>query len=115
MTAAEDLKQAFLALLPRIRALAVEPIRTEDEAVERGVLDGQVSMLLHRIHGAGLDPDLLAPGWGESYSCLHPETRRAGAILAQTKTVAGRLEKRRYEMMLAAPSHVGENVRARLI
>lgn len=101
MTAAESPEDALRGLFPKLQQLAVEPVKDEDDLVERVAFQSAAFTAQYSVRTLGLDPDQVVPGWVEYFVALVRENGRASNILERTKTVSGRLELRRHELVAA--------------
>jgi hypothetical protein len=99
---AEDPEAALLALWPRLQALAVEPVRDEEDLVDRAAFQGVAFEAQYRVRLGGRKPDQVVPGWGEHFVALVRENSRANNERAKSSTVLYRLEQKRALYAAAA-------------
>jgi hypothetical protein len=98
MKSASNVEDGLRELFPKIREAAVRPVIDQDDLTERSALQAAAFELLFFTHRVGVDAEKVVPGWTEHYRALLHENARAGVILEQTSSVAGRLEFQRYQM-----------------
>jgi hypothetical protein len=84
---AEDPESALLALWPRLQALAVEPVRCEEDLVDRTAFQGVAFEAQYRVRLGGRKPDEVVPGWGEHFLALVRENSRASNEREKSSTV----------------------------
>ena len=101
MKSASSVEEAIRELFPKLREVAVRPVVDQDDLTERSALQAAAFELLFYTHRVGVDADKVVPGWTEHYRALLHENARAGVILEQMNSVAGRLELERYQMTRA--------------
>jgi hypothetical protein len=99
MKSASSVEEAIRELFPKLREVAVRPVIDQDDLTERSALHAAAFEVQMSTYSFGVDPEKVAPGWTEHYLTLQRENVRAGVILEQTQSVAGRLEFERYTMM----------------
>lgn len=99
---AEDPESALLALWPRLQALAVEPVRGEEDLVDRTAFQGVAFEAQYRVRLGGRKPDEVVPGWGEHFLALVRENSRASNEREKSSTVLYRLEQKRALYAAAA-------------
>ncbi|MBR1224194.1 hypothetical protein JQ600_04650 [Bradyrhizobium sp. AUGA SZCCT0176] len=92
---AEDPESALLVLWPRLQALAVEPVRGEEDLVDRTAFQGVAFEAQYRVRLGGRKPDEVVPGWGEHFLALVRENSRASHEREKSSTVLYRLEQKR--------------------
>lgn len=93
-----DPRQALLELWPRLQELAREPVRNEDDYVERSAFQAVAFKAQFLVRSAGLKPDAVAPGWDEHFVMLIRENGRAGNQLKKSNSLEGRIERRREQL-----------------
>jgi integrase len=93
-----DPRKAMVELWPRLQALAREPVRNEDDYVERKVFQGIAFDVQFLVRHSGAKPEEIVPGWDEHYVMLLRENGRAGHIIEKNNSLAGRVERRREEL-----------------
>ena len=84
-----------LALWPRLQAMAVEPVRDEEDLVDRAAFQGVAFEAQYRVRLGGRKPDQVAPGWDEHFVALVRENSRARNEREKSSTVLYRLEQKR--------------------
>jgi hypothetical protein len=99
MKSAACIEEAIRDLFPKLQELSAQPVKDQDDFVERSALQGAAWEILFHTHHVGVDPEKIAPGWTECYRALLHENGLAAGILERTNSVAGRLEFQRYQMM----------------
>lgn len=67
MKSAATLEEALGELSPKIQELAAQPVRDEDDLIERRALDQQARLIMFRMYGAGIDPAKVLARWQECY------------------------------------------------
>ncbi len=111
----DDPRKALLELWPRLQALAAEPVRNEDDYIERSAFQGIAFEVQYLVRQSGAKPDNVIPGWDEHFLSLLRENGRAGLRIKKNNSLEGRIERRREELfaqgadLVAPPS--GANVR----
>lgn len=93
-----DPRHALLELWPRLQELAREPVRSEDDYVERSAFQAVAFKAQFLVRHAGLKPDAVAPGWDEHFVMLIRENGRAGNQLKKSNSLEGRIERRREQL-----------------
>jgi integrase len=88
----------LLALWPRLQSLAVEPVKNEDDYVERLAFQYAAFEVQALVRFSGSKPEAIAPGWDQHFVALVRENGRAGNKIEQSQTVTGRIERRREEL-----------------
>lgn len=103
--AAEDPESVLLALWPKLQATAVEPVRGEDDLVDRTAFQDIIFAAQYRVRLGGRKPEQVIPGWNEHYLAMIRENSRATNERAKSATVAHRLEQNRakYEATVSPP------------
>jgi len=96
--AAEDPKSALLALWPRLQTLAAEPVRDENDYVERLAFQYAAFEVQALVRFSGIKPDAVAVGWDQHFVALVRENGRAGHKIEKDKSLEGRIERRRAEL-----------------
>lgn len=99
---AEDPESALLALWPRLQALAVEPVRGEEDLVDRAAFQGVAFEAQYRVRLGGRKPDQVVPGWDEHFVALVRENSRASNEREKSSTVLSRIEQKRALYAAAA-------------
>ena len=93
-----DPRKAMVELWPRLQALALEPVRNEDDYIERKAFQGIAFDVQFLVRHSGAKPDEIVPGWDEHFVMLIRENGRAGHIIEKNNSLAGRVERRREEL-----------------
>jgi integrase len=93
-----DPRKAMLELWPRLQALACEPVRNEDDYIERRAFQGIAFDVQFLVRHSGAKPDEIVAGWDEHFVMLIRENSRAGHIIEKNNSLAGRVERRREEL-----------------
>jgi integrase len=93
-----DPRKAMVELWPRLQALALEPVRNEDDYVERKAFQGIAFDVQFLVRHSGAKPDEIVAGWDEHFVMLIRENGRAGHIIEKNNSLAGRVERRREEL-----------------
>ncbi len=107
---AEDPESALLALWPKLQALAGEPVRGEEDLVDRAAFQGVAFEAQYRVRLGGHKPDQVVPGWEEHFVALVRENSRANNEREKSSTVLSRIEQKRALYAAAAspaPSPTG--------
>jgi integrase len=99
---AEDPESALLALWPRLQALAAEPVRGEEDLVDRAAFQGVAFEAQYRVRLGGHKPDQVVPGWEEYFVALVRENSRANNEREKSSTVLSRIEQKRALYAAAA-------------
>jgi hypothetical protein len=97
-TVDDDPRLALLELWPRLQALATEPVRTEDDYVERSAFQAIAFEVQFLVRQSGAKPDDIVAGWGDHFVMLVRENGRAGIRIKKNNSLEGRIERRREEM-----------------
>jgi integrase len=93
-----DPRTAMVELWPRLQALACEPVRNEDDYIERRAFQGIAFDVQFLVRHSGAKPDEIVAGWDEHFVMLIRENSRAGHIIEKNNSLAGRVERRREEL-----------------
>jgi integrase len=93
-----DPRKAMVELWPRLQALAREPVRNEDDYIERRAFQGIAFDVQFLVRHSGAKPDEIVAGWDEHFVMLIRENGRAGHIIEKNNSLAGRVERRREEL-----------------
>jgi integrase len=93
-----DPRQAMIELWPRLQALALEPVRNEDDYIERKAFQGIAFEVQFLVRHSGAKPDHIVPGWEEHFVMLIRENGRAGIKIEKDNSLEGRIERRREEL-----------------
>ena len=93
-----DPRKAMVELWPRLQALAREPVRNEDDYIERKAFQGIAFDVQFLVRHTGAKPDEIVAGWDEHFVMLIRENGRAGHIIEKNNSLAGRVERRREEL-----------------
>jgi hypothetical protein len=110
--AAEDPESVLLALWPKLQAIAVEPVRGEEDLVDRFAFQGIAFEAQYRVRLGGRKPDQVAPGWDEHFVALIRENSRANNEREKSSTVSARIEQKRALYAAAdAPPPMGYTAR----
>jgi integrase len=97
-TVDDDPHKALLELWPRLQALSAEPVRNEDDYVERAAFQRIAFEVQFLVRESGAKPDSVVPGWEEHFVMLVRENGRAGFQIQKSNSLAGRIERRREEL-----------------
>jgi hypothetical protein len=95
-----DPRKAMVELWPRLQALACEPVRNEDDYIERRAFQGIAFDVQFLVRHSGAKPDEIVAGWDEHFVMLVRENSRAGHIIEKNNSLAGRVERRREELFV---------------
>jgi integrase len=87
-----------IELWPRLQALATEPVRTEDDYVERSALQAIAFEVQFLVRQSGAKPDDIVAGWDDHFLMLLRENGRAGIRIKKNNSLEGRIEHRRDEL-----------------
>jgi integrase len=93
-----DPRKAMVELWPRLQAFAREPVRNEDDYIERRAFQGIAFDVQFLVRHTGAKPDEIVAGWDEHFVMLIRENGRAGHIIEKNNSLAGRVERRREEL-----------------
>jgi integrase len=93
-----DPRQAMVELWPRLQALAQEPVRNEDDYVERSAFQAIAFEVQFLVRHSGAKPDDIIAGWDEHFVMLVRENGRAGIRIKKDNSLEGRIERRRLEL-----------------
>ena len=69
-----DPRMAMVELWPRLQALAREPVRNEDDYIERKAFQGIAFDIQFLVRHSGAKPDEIVPGWEEHFVMLNMRT-----------------------------------------
>jgi integrase len=93
-----DPRQAMVELWPRLQALALEPVRNEDDYIERSAFQAIAFEVQFLVRQSGAKPDDIVAGWGDHFLMLLRENGRAGIRMKKNNSLEGRIERRREEL-----------------
>jgi len=88
----------MIELWPRLQALALEPVRNDDDYIERSAFQAIAFEVQFLVRHSGAKPDSIAPGWDEHFVMLVRENGRAGIRIKKNNSLEGRIERRREEL-----------------
>ena len=97
-TVDDDPRKALLELWPRPQAFAAEPVRNDDDYVERAAFQRIAFEVQFLVRQSGAKPDSVVPGWEEHFVMLVRENGRAGFQIQKSNSLTGRIERRREEL-----------------
>ena len=95
-----DPRQAMVELWPRLQALAVEPVRDEDDYIERTAFQAIAFEVQFLVRHSGAMPDQIVLGWDDHFVMLVRENGRAGIRIKKNNSLEGRIERRREELFV---------------
>jgi integrase len=93
-----DPRQAMVELWPRLQALALEPVRDEDDYIERSAFQAIAFEVQFLVRHSGATPNQIVPGWEDHFVMLLRENGRAGIRIKRNNSLEGRIERRREEL-----------------
>src|SRR6202521_562167 len=93
-----DPRQAMVELWPRLQALALEPVRDEDDYIERSAFQAIAFEVQFLVRHSGAKPNQIVPGWEDHFVMLVRENGRAGIRIKRNNSLEGRIERRREEL-----------------
>ncbi len=93
-----DPRQAMVELWPRLQALALEPVRNENDYIERSAFQAIAFEVQFLVRQSGAKPDDIVAGWGDHFVMLLRENGRAGIRIKKNNSLEGRIERRREEL-----------------
>jgi hypothetical protein len=97
-TVDDDPRKALLELWPRLQAFAAEPVRNDDDYVERAAFQRIAFEVQFLVRQSGAKPDSVVPDWEAHFVMLVRENGRAGFQIQKSNSLAGRIERRREEL-----------------
>ncbi|MEI9922412.1 MAG: hypothetical protein WDN50_01500 [Bradyrhizobium sp.] len=80
------------------QAFALEPVRNEDDYIERKAFQGIAFEIQFLVRHSGAKPDEIVPGWEQHFVTLIRENARAGIKIEKDNSLEGRIERRREEL-----------------
>ncbi len=94
----DDPRKALLELWPRLQSFATEPVRNEDDYIERCAFQAIAFEIQFLVRHSGAKPDSVVPGREKHFVMLVRENGRAGSRIQKSNSLAGRIERRREEL-----------------
>jgi integrase len=95
MKAAISMEDALRELFPKLRELALEPVRDAEDLSERHAFLTTAFVVQARLRRARIDLDAVVPGWTDHFVALVRENARAGHALETASSIEAQVERKR--------------------